>query len=297
MDFKHWANLLRQTFEAWTAHAAPRLGAALAFYTLLSIAPLVILSVAIVAMVFGETNAREEILNQVSAMLGKEGADAVRGMIEHAQAPASGLLASVLGLFTLLLGASGVFGELRDALNLIWEANPPASGGFVNMVRQRLFSFGMVLTIGFLLLVSLVLNAALAAGGKAFANWFPGSELVLGSLNFILSFAAIAVLFTLIYKYVPDKAIAWRHVWIGAVATAFFFTIGKFLIGLYLGGGTMGSPYGAAGSLVVVIIWVYYSAQIFYFGAEFTHVFAKSDLAQHLPDGAAIAPPEPDVIT
>lgn len=281
--------ILWQTFLSWNRHDAPRLGAALAFYTILSMAPLVILVVAVVALVFGHSTAQEELLNQVREMIGPQGAEAVRATIDHAREPSSGLIASLIGLLTLFFGASGVFTELRSALNTIWEVPPSPDESVVAWLRQRVFSFGMVLAIGFLLLVSLVLSAALAAAGKFFGDLLPLPEVVLNSANFVVSLLGIAILFGLIFKYVPDKKIAWPEVRTGALATAFLFTVGKTLIGLYLGKTGVGSAYGAAGSVIVVIVWVYYSAQIFFFGAELTrtlHLWAAAKAAAP-PAGSA----------
>ncbi|MBY0504917.1 MAG: YihY/virulence factor BrkB family protein [Bryobacteraceae bacterium] len=273
--------ILRHTWLAWNLHDAPRLGAALAFYTILSMAPLVILVVAFAAAFLGYSAAQDQLLSQVRDLIGQAGADAVKVTIEHAQEPSSGLFASAVGLVTLFFGASGVFLELRSALNTIWQVPPAEQMRFGDFLKQRFFSFGMVLAIGFLLLVSLVLSAALAAAGKFFDTWLPVPESVLTSLNFLVSFAATAVLFALIFKYVPDKSIPWREVRVGAIVTAFLFTVGKALIGLYLGKASVGSAYGAAGSLVVVIVWVYYSSQLFFLGAEFTHA-----LAHHQREGS-----------
>ena len=266
-----WA-LLRNTFTAWNEHEAPRLGAALAFYSILSIAPLVVVVLAILAMVLGRSDAQDQLLGQVQGMIGKEGADAVKTMIQHAQKPSSGVIASVFGVVTLLFGASGVFGELRSALNRMWDVKASAGSGIWQMVRERLFSFGMVLAVGFLLLVSLMVSAALAAMGKFFGGILPIPEVVAHAITFLVSVAGISVLFALIFKYVPDTKIPWREVWLGAIATAVLFTIGKSLIGLYLGKAAVGSAYGAAGSLVVVIVWIYYSSMIVLFGAQFTRV-------------------------
>lgn len=272
MNYKTIWSTLSKTFSAWNDHDAPRLGAALAFYTILSLAPLIILVIAIAALIFGHTSAQNQLLGQVESMIGPQGSEAVKGMIEHAQQPGTGLFASLVGLFTLLFGASGVFGELRSALNKMWDVKPDIDSGIWWTVKQRFFSFGIVLAVGFLLLVSLVISAGLAVLGKFFQEFLPMPEFALGVINFVVSLAGIIVLFALIFRYVPETVIAWKNIWIGATATALLFTIGKFLIGLYLGKAAVGSAYGAAGSLVVIIVWVYYSAMIFLFGAEFTHV-------------------------
>ena len=281
MSYKTIWSLLHQTVSDWNAHEAPRLGAALAFYTILSLAPLVILVVAIAALVFGHSTAQSQLLGQVESMIGRQGSEAVKGMIEHAQEPASGAFASIIGVITLLFGASGVFGELQDALNKMWNVKPRDEGGVWTTIKQRFFSFGMVLAVGFLLLVSLAISAALSAFGKFFSGLLPMPEFVLGAVNFVVSLAGVTVLFALIFRYVPEMKVPWREVWIGATATAVLFTIGKLLIGLYLGKAAVGSAYGAAGSLVVVIVWVYYSAIIFFFGAEFTHVLDASRHAKN----------------
>lgn len=285
MNFKSLTPTLKETFADWNKHEAPRLGAALAFYTILSLSPLVILVVALVGLFFDRSTAQTHILNQVQGMIGPEGGKAVESMLANAHKPSSGILGTIVGLLTLLFGASGVFGELRSAMNKIWEVPPKETSGIWGMLRERFFSFGMVLSIGFLLMVSLVLSTALAAIGKFFGGILPVPASVLAIANFLFSFLAIAVLFALIFKFVPETKIPWRDVRVGAIATALLFTIGKTLIGLYLGKASVGSAYGAAGSLIVVIVWVYYSAQIFFFGAEFTHVYAKADPELALNNG------------
>jgi membrane protein len=275
MNYMHLWHLLRKTFSAWSGHEASRLGAALAFYSILSLAPLMVLVVAIAGLVFGHSSAQDQIIAEVEGMVGQQGGDAVRAMIEQGQKPAAGLIASLVGVVTLLFGASGVFGELQTALNRMWDVKTNASAGIWATVRRKLFSFGMVLSVGFLLLVSLIISAGLAALGKYLGGLLPLPELVLHAVNFAVSLSGITVLFALIFKYVPDACVLRRDVWIGALATAFFFSVGKFLIGLYIGKAAVGSAYGAAGSLVVVIVWVYYSSLIFLFGAEFTHVLAN----------------------
>lgn len=285
MNIKSLTPTLKETFADWNKHEAPRLGAALAFYTILSLSPLVILVVALVGLFFDRSTAQTHILNQVQGMIGAEGGKAVESMLANAHKPSSGILGTIVGLLTLLFGASGVFGELRSAMNKIWEVPPKETSGIWGMLRERFFSFGMVLSIGFLLMVSLVLSTALAAIGKFFGGILPVPASVLAIANFLFSFLAIAVLFALIFKFVPETKIPWRDVRVGAIATALLFTIGKTLIGLYLGKASVGSAYGAAGSLIVVIVWVYYSAQIFFFGAEFTHVYAKADPELALNNG------------
>ena len=276
MHYRAVWTILRDTFVAWNEHEAPRLGAALAFYTILSLAPLVILVIAIAALIFGHSAAQGQLLAQVDGLIGRQGSEAVRGMIEHAQKPASGAFASIAGVITLLFGASGVFGELRSALNLIWDVKPAGGAGLWGTLRERFFSLGMVLAVGFLLLVSLVVSAALATLGKFFGGVLLMPEFVLNGINILVSLAGTSVLFALIFRYVPETRMPWNRIRAGAIATALLFTIGKSLIGLYLGKAAVGSAYGAAGSLVVVIVWVYYSAMIFLFGAEFTHVLGSS---------------------
>ncbi len=269
--------MLGETFAGWNKHEAPRLGAALAFYTILSLAPLVILVISILALVFGQSSAQEQLIVQVRNLVGRQGAEAVEGLIVQAREPASGWFAAIVGLITLLIGASGVFGELRSALNKIWNVTPRIENGIWSEIRQRFFSFGMVLAVGFLLLVSLVVGTVLAAVGKFFGGMLPLPEILLATINVVVSLGGTVVLFALLFRYVPETRIAWRKLWVGAAVTGMLFTIGKFLIGLYLGKAGVGSAYGAAGSLVVMIVWVYYSAMIFLFGAEFTYVWARRE--------------------
>ncbi len=272
--------MLTRTSAEWNRHEAPRLGAALAFYSILSLAPLVVLALAIVSLIFGNSTAQTQLLDQVRGMIGEQGSQAVKDMIEHGQKPASSAIASIVGGITLLFGASGVFGELRSALNRMWDVQPESEGGFWSTIKQRVFSFTLVLAVGFLLLVSLLLSVALAALSKFFAAVLPLPGFVLNTINLAVSLAGVAVLFALMFRFVPATKIAWRSIWIGATVTAVLFTMGKFLIGLYLGKAAVGSAYGAAGSLVVVIVWVYYSAMIFLFGAEFTQVLDSAAPAQ-----------------
>lgn len=276
MTAKKLISLLKKTYAQWSDHQAPRLGASVAFYSILSFAPLLVLITALIAFVFGHDKAQGALIDEARQVIGNHGAETVDMLLKNAQKPASGVFASVVAFITLLFGASGVFTELRDALNLMWDAKPAPASGFMGIVKQRLFSFGMVLSVGFLLLVSLILSAGLAYLGRSFGHILPMPAAVLQIINFIVSFAVITLLFALLFRYVPATTIAWRDVIVGAIGTALLFTIGKFLLGLYLGKASVGSAYGAAGSLVAVVVWIYYSAQIFFFGAEFTHVYAEA---------------------
>jgi membrane protein len=265
--------LIAATFSQWMNINAPRLGAALAFYTMLSLAPLLVTCVGIAGLVFGHAAAEGKVLAQLKDLVGNQGGQAIQAALLHASNTSSGIAATTVGLFLLLFGASGVFGELRDSLNLVWGVN--SQSGLKNILRYRFFSFAMVLGIGFLLMVSLVFGALIAAAGKYLSGFMPAPEAVLHLLNFGFSFLSVTILFALMYKLVPDAKIEWQDVWIGAAVTSVLFTVGKFLIGLYLGKASVGSAYGASGSLVVFLVWVYYSAQIFFLGAEFTHAFSE----------------------
>ncbi len=277
MNIKSWIPLLKQTASKWSEHNAPRLGASVAFYTLLSFAPLLVLFAAILALVMHDKNAAQNgLIDQAKQMIGSGGGETVKSLLASAQKPSSGIFASIVSFLVLLFGASGVFTELHDALNLIWDAKAKTSSGVMGLIKDRLFSFGMVLSVGFILLVSLFVSAGLAFLGKFIGQILPVPNFVLEIANFIVSFLVITVLFALMFKFVPAVHISWRNVIVGAIGTALLFTIGKFLLGFYLGKASVGSTYGAAGSLVAVIVWVYYSAQIFFFGAQFTRVYADA---------------------
>lgn len=276
MGIKESIPLLKETFSKWLDHNATRLGASVAFYTLLSFAPLLVLLAALAALIFSKETAQNGLIEEARQLMGTRGADTVKSLLENAQKPSSGVLASIVAFVTLLFGASGVFTELQDALNTIWDATPKGASGLTGILKQRLFSFGMVLSVGFVLLASLIISAGLALIGKFFGGLIPVPAPVFEATNFLISFAVVTVLFALMFKYVPAVHISWRNVRTGAIGTALLFTIGKLLLGLYLGKASVGSAYGAAGSLVAMIVWVYYSAQIFFFGAEFTRVYADA---------------------
>jgi membrane protein len=268
-------HLLKEAASDWSHDRAPRLGAALAYYTIFSIVPLLIVIIALIGLFFGQDAAQSAIMGQVSNLVGEQSAAAIKDMIQRAEQPSTGLFATAVALVTLLFGASGVFGQLQDALNTVWGVELREGRGVWGFIKDRFLSFVAVVGTGFLLLVSLVLSSALAALGKWFSGVLPVPEAVLQSLNFLLSFVVITGLFALIFKVLPDARVAWRDVWVGAALTAALFTIGKFAIGLYLGKSDVASAYGAAGSLVIILVWVYYSSQILLYGAEFTQVYAN----------------------
>ncbi len=272
--FREIFGTFKDTFDSWNKDHAPRLGAALAYYTVFSLGPLLIIVIAIAGLVFGTQAVQGQIMGQIQSLVGDQGAAFIQTAIESASKPRDSVIATVIGVVTLLLGALGVFGQLQDALNAIWGVTPKPDRGWKGMLKDRLLSFSMVLVVAFLLLVSLVLSAALTAFFTYFGNLAPMSATVAQGVYFFASFLVITLLFALLFKYLPDAEISWGNVWIGAAMTSLLFTIGKFILGFYLGSSAFGSTYGAAGSLVVVLVWVYYSAQILFFGAEFTKVYA-----------------------
>lgn len=267
--------VVKEAFQDWNDDNAPRLGAALSYYTIFSIAPLLLISIAAASLLFGHEAAQGQIVGQIEGLVGHDAAQAVQAMIESGRKTGAGILATVLGTATLLFGAGGAFNELRAALDVVWEVPPRPGGGLKVLLRDRLASFGMVLVVGFLLLVSLVISAGISA--LELKGAFPGSGIVLQVVNSGVALGVITVLFALIFKYLPDAhpPIAWKDIWLGAFITSALFTFGKFVIGLYLGHSSVGSAYGAAGSLVLLLVWVYYSAQILFFGAELTQVYAR----------------------
>lgn len=274
MTLRDLASISRRTISEWLEHKAFQMAAALAYYSLFSIAPLLLIAIAIAGLVFDGDAARVKVVDEVRGLMGAPGALGVEQMLESAS-ESSGLGAGLVGLAALLFGASGVFTQLKEALNTIWEVEPKSSSFLIGLIRDRLLSFSMVLVIGFLLLVSLVVSTVVSAMGAYFQSWLPGGEIVWQAVNFALSVGTITVLFALIFRFVPDTGIAWRDVWTGAAVSAALFTLGKTLIGLYLGKSAVASSFGAAGSLVIVLVWVYYSALLVLLGAEFTHVQAR----------------------
>lgn len=302
-----WADiklLLSESFSEWSRHKASRLGASLAFYTLLSLTPLLLIAVSVGGLVFGEKAAEGHLLEEIRGLIGPQGAAGVQTLLAGTRHTGHGILATTIGLVTLFFGASGVLIELRDALNTIWEVQAPQLPGLrsiVQMIKDRLFSFALVLAIGFLLLVSLVVNTVIAAAGTYFTSFLPAPEAALHVANSLLSFVIITGLFAAIYKIMPDVRIEWRDVLLGAAVTSLLFTVGKFLIGLYLGKASFASTYGAAASVVILIVWVYYSGQVFFFGAEFTKAFAgrfgSQPVGRNAPIAAPSAPLGPRLVT
>jgi len=276
MNVRTFGRLLKVTFGEWRQHNAPRLGAALAYFTVFSLAPLLIITIAVAGLAFGQEAARGQVVEQFQSLLGVESAGLIETMIASACNPAASIPAAIIGIVTLLLGALGVFGQLQDALNTIWEVAPQPGRGWRGLLRGRLVSFALVLTVGFLLLASLAVSAGLAALGEYFGGLLPSSEWTLELMNSLISLAVITLLLASIFKVLPDVSLYWRDVWPGAALTALLFTPGKFLIGLYLGRSASGSAYGAAGALIVLLVWIYYSAQILLFGAEFTRVYTRA---------------------
>ena len=270
-------SLLKQTLAAWSEDDAPSMGAALAYYSLFSIGPLLVIVIAVMGLVFGEDVARRDVMAQLSEMMGPQNAEAVQDLLERAGRSGEGGMAAAISLGVLLVGATTVFAELQNSLDRIWRSPTPdksTSNGLWTWIRARLLSFGLILGIGFLLMVSLVASAALSAFGGWWQPWLVGWEILARVLDVGLSLAVLTAGFAMIYKFMPTVRIPWRDVWIGAAVTAVLFTIGKLAIGAYIGRSEVASQFGAAASLAVLLVWVYYAAQVFLMGAEFTRVYA-----------------------
>ena len=277
MKRKSLWQFLKDVFTQWMGDEPFLLASSLSYYTLFSLAPLLVIAIAVAGFVFGREAAQNQIVETMGGMIGPESAQAIQGMIENASAkPKTGIISTVLGAVTLLIGAGGVVGQLQTSLNKVWGVEPKPDQGIWVFIRQRFVSFAMVLAVGFLLLVSLVVTALLTAFSQFLGSLVGGAEFVGHLLDIVVSFGFVTLLFAMIYKFVPDAQIQWNDVWIGAALTSILFTIGKYLIGLYLGSSGVSSAYGAAGSLVTVLLWVYYSSLIFLLGAEFTQGYATT---------------------
>ncbi|HUW29638.1 MAG TPA: YihY/virulence factor BrkB family protein [Sulfuriferula sp.] len=266
--------ILIESLKAWIDHRAASKGAALAFYTLFSMTPILILAIAVAGYFFGEQAAQGEIIGQIRDLVGPNGAQAIQALLAAARNPFSGLVATIAASVLLLVGATSVFAELKASLDEMWGVAQPRHSAFLGLLRTRFLSFGLVLVLAFLLLISLVVSAALAVLERYVGAMWGSSVAVLASVTSIISFSVIASLFAVIYKMLPDAPLSWRDVWIGAVFTAILFSLGKYAIGLYLGNSGVASSFGAAGSMIALQLWVYYSAQIFFLGALFTRQYA-----------------------
>lgn len=267
-----WWKLLKATANGWVNHNDSRAGAAIAYYSIFSLGPVIVIAVAVAGLVFGEDAARGQVEAQLSGLLGETTAKAIDAMLAGADKPRQGIVATIIGAVVLVVTALGVVVQLKDAFNTVWEVDAAKISGVWQFIRSYLVSLAAIISLGFLLLISLLFTTALSAAGKYFAAELPEASLqIAGSL---VSFAVITLLFAMMFKWLPDAAIGWRDVWLGAAITAALFEIGKFLIGIYIGKESLDSTYGAAASLVVLLIWIYYSSQIVLFGAEFTHCYA-----------------------
>jgi membrane protein len=269
---RSWAPLFLQSFNEWTEDRALRFSAALAYYSIFAMAPLVVIAIAVAGLVFGEKAARGEVYQQIEWLLGPKGAGEIQTLIQASSDTSQSILATVLGVVTLLIGASGVFGQLKDALNSIWGVRLK-KGGLLASLKDYLLNFSMVLGVGFLLIISLLLSAVLQAVNNFMTGYLPIPSFF-APLTAAVSFFVLVLLFALIFKVLPDVRINWEDVWIGATVTALLFTLGKYLIGLYLATSSIASSFGAAGALILILVWVYYSTTIFLLGAEFTKVYA-----------------------
>lgn len=287
-----WA-VLKETGSDWSEDNASRLAAGLACYTLLSIAPLLVLSVAVAGLWFGEEAARGQIVGQIGSVVGNEAGTAVQAIAANARKPSTGIISTIVGVAVLLFGASNVFAELQNALNTIWEVKSKPNQGIRGFLRHRLFSFAMVMALAFLLMVSLVVNAVLAATGKFFEQYLPGGEVLWQIVNFFVALVVTTLLFALIFKVVPDVVMRWRDAFIGGLFTAALFAIGRFALAMYIGKSGTTSSFGVAGSLVALVLWVYYSSQILFLGAEFTQVYARRFGGKIRPNEHATTASEP----
>lgn len=290
MSPKQVWRVIKEAFQEWNKDNASRLAAALAYYTIFSIAPLLILVIAIAGLFFDSNAVRDQMTGQIESLLGSNGAEFITTVLDNANRPgeSSGVLASAISIGLLLFGATGVLAQLQTSLNIVWNVKTRPDMGVMGFLHKRLLSFGMILGIGFLLLVSLVASSVVAGFANYFQNLFPGLDSLVQLVNFLISFGMVTLLFAMIFRFMPDVKIAWGDVWFGAAVTAILFAIGKFAIGLYLGNSSIGSTYGAAGSVIVLLVWVFYSAQILFFGAELTQVYARRFGSRIVPNQFAV---------
>jgi membrane protein len=273
MSLLGWVRLCKKAVDSWLGDRAPTMGAAIAYYTVFSLAPMLVMVIAVAGLAFGQQAAEGALFGELAELVGPESAGAVQAMLRSASSTRSGIIATAIGIGTLLIAATAVFGELQSALNVIWKAPASGSFGVWYLLKSRLLSLSVILVIGFLLLVSLVISAALAVLSDYLDRLLPGLAIILHIVHSILSFAFTTVLFGMIFKILPDSPVEWKDVWLGAAVAALLFTVGKHLISLYIGSSNMASAYGAAGALIIVLVWVYYSAQILLLGAEFAKAY------------------------
>lgn len=294
MNIKQIVNLLKATFSAWVDDHASSMGAALAYYTIFSIAPILLIIVSVAGLIFDIEVVRIEIHSRLEELMGESGALVVQDLLAKIHKPSESIFAASIGLIFILIGATSVLAELQSDLDTIWRVPKRTNNsGVIEFIHTRLISFGLILGVGFILIISLILSTALAALGKWWGHLFSGFGMLAYLLDIVLSITLMTAIFAMIYKLMPRTQINWQDVWIGAVVTAIFFTIGKFLIGLYIGRSSIASGFGAAGSLVVVLVWIYYSAQIFLLGAEFTRIYSYTlGSRRSLPMQAPATPSE-----
>jgi membrane protein len=278
---QRWISLCEKAIHSWLGDRAPTMGAAIAYYTVFSLAPMLVMVIAVAGLAFGQQAAEGALFRELADLVGPESAAAVQAMLRSASGTWSGIFATAVGIGTLIIAATAVLGELQSALNLIWKAPPSGGLGIWHLIRSRLVSLSVILVIGFLLLVSLVISTALAAFSD-YLDWIlPGLATILRVVHLILSFAFTTILFAMIFKILPDKAVEWDEVWLGAAVAALLFTAGKYLISLYIGSSNMASTYGAAGGLIIILVWVYYSVQMLLLGAEFAKAYTDQRRTLH----------------
>ena len=275
MNLKIFWELIKATLQEFSEDKAARLAAALAYYTIFSLAPLLVIVVGVAGVLLSTEQVQQAVLQQIQGLAGQQAGQMVSDMLNNFNRPGGGIITIIVGVVTLLFGATGVFGQLQDALNTIWEVQPKPNRGIMGMIKDRFLSFTMILGLSFLLMVSLVVSAGLSALGTFLGNVLPLGEWFWQIINQLISIAVITVMFALIFQILPDVDIAWKDVWVGALVTSILFNIGKFALGYYLGNSAVTSGYGAAGALIVILLWVYYTSQILFLGAEFTQVYAK----------------------
>jgi len=276
LNFKKIWEFIVAVFDKWINDKAPKLGASLAFYTMFSLAPLLVIAISIAGFIFGADAARGELVGQIEGLIGTEGAQVVQTALKNTNDTESGIIAIVISFVTLLIGSTVVFAELQESLNIVWRVKPKPERSIIKgLIKDRIQSFALVITTGFLLLTSLIISALLSGLNNFISDKFIAVPFyILDVINLVISLGIIYLLFAMIYRILPDVHIRWKDVWVGALVTALLFVLGKYLIGIYLGTSTLGSTYGAAGSLVILLLWIYYSAQILFLGAEFTFIYA-----------------------